>query len=85
MFMLALALLAVWWPFHAKKHVLPQSQPLTIEQQDEQTAYGRCDKEGDLWFFLGSDNEIGFSGVSCGKAYRTWINTRIVRIKMSRV
>lgn len=80
-----LTLLAVWWPFHAKKHVNPALPPITVEQQDADASEGRCEKEGDLWFFLGGDSIIGFSHASCGKAYRAWINMHIDPVKMSKV
>lgn len=80
---LTAAVLLAIWPFHAKKTVPPP--PLTIEQEDERRAAGRCEKEGDMWFFMGMDNEIGFSSVSCGKAYRQWTHTQTPPPKVSRV
>lgn len=80
------AALLLWatWPFHAKKYPAPPQAPSLQEDEDERSAAGRCDKEGDLWFYLGSDKFIGFSHASCGKAYRAWINTHIDPVKMSK-
>lgn len=81
--MLLWVLLFASWPFHSKK-VVPVPK-MTIEQQDEFLASGRCEKVNDLWFFLGKDDMIGMSTVSCGHAYRKWIETHIVPIKTGRV
>lgn len=82
------AALLLWaiWPLHAKKKPSPTPPVSSLqEDEDEQAAAGRCDKEGDLWFYLGSDKFIGFSHVSCGKAYRAWINMHVDPVKMSKV
>lgn len=78
-----LIILALWWPFHSKK---PQpTSKLTMEQQDERTAAGRCEKTDDLWFFMGPDDMIGMSHLSCGNAYRRWVQVHIDPAKMNRV
>lgn len=79
--MISIVLFLAMWPFHAKPHY---AKPQTQEQQDADASEGQCEKEGDLWLFLGEDGVLAYSSISCGKAYRNWINTHTDPIRMSR-
>jgi hypothetical protein len=57
------------WPFHAK----PAPEP-TIQ----------CEKQGELWFYLGADGMIGFSPISCQTAFNNWSTMHVDPIRTSR-
>jgi hypothetical protein len=72
--MILVIVLLAMWPFHAKKPAVKTTAETEAFYAEKA---GGCGKEGDLYFFTGPDKVVGFSSISCGRAYHNWYFTPV--------
>ncbi len=81
----AILLVGLIWPFPRRREATPAPQT-TVETRDSASAAqdaipdAACEHTHAGWYFMGPDQLIGFSGVSCPLAFQSWRATDLPQV-----